>query len=183
MPFARHSLQCSERGRVRYNLAMRKLILLRHAKSNWDDETLSDHDRPLAARGERDAPRMGVLLAQKQLIPDLIISSTACRARSTAHAVAESAGFDGRLIETESLYHSSPGQILSVLNREASDESCVMLVGHNPGMEMLASSLAGSYQVFPTAAIGVFECDVMDWSSFDLGDPVHLIGLWRPKEI
>ena len=168
---------------VRYNLVMRKLILLRHAKSDWDDETLSDHDRPLAARGIRDAPRMGLLLAEKQLIPDLIISSTACRARTTAHAVAESGGFDARLMETESLYHSSPGQIISVLNREASDESCVMLVGHNPGMEMLASSLAGSYQVFPTAAIGAFDCDVMDWGSFDLGDPVRLIGLWRPKEI
>ncbi len=162
---------------------MRKLLLLRHAKSSWEDQSLSDHDRPLSGRGQRDAPRMGALLAEKELVPDLIVTSTACRARTTAHAVAESAGFQGRLLETESLYHSSPGQILSVLNHEASDELCVMLVGHNPGMEMLASNLAGSYQVFPTATIGAFECDSMDWGSFDLGDPVRLIGIWRPKEI
>lgn len=162
---------------------MRKLLLLRHAKSSWDDETLSDHDRPLSSRGERDAPRMGTLLAEKQLVPDLILTSTACRARTTAHAVAQAAGFDSHLVETEALYHSSPGQILSVLNGQASDESCVMLVGHNPGMEMLASNLANRHEIFPTAAIGAFECDVADWSSFELGDSVRVIGIWRPKEL
>ena len=162
---------------------MRKLLLLRHAKSSWDDQTLSDHDRPLSARGERDAPRMGAMLAEKDLVPDLIVTSTACRARSTAHVVAEAAGFHGKLIETEMLYHSSPGQILSVLNDEATDESCVMLVGHNPGMEMLASHLSGRHEIFPTAAIGAFECDVDDWSSFQLGLNVQAIGVWRPKEL
>ena len=83
---------------------MKTLLILRHAKSSWKFPDLSDHDRPLNRRGKQDAPRMGRLLKEKGLVPDLVISSTATRAKDTATAVAKHSGYKGRKINFESLY-------------------------------------------------------------------------------
>ncbi len=80
---------------------MKTLLVLRHAKSSWKDSGLADHDRPLNKRGKHDAPRMGTLLAKEDLVPDLIISSSAKRAKSTAEAVAMNCGYDGEIQYSE----------------------------------------------------------------------------------
>ena len=91
---------------------MKTLLLLRHAKSSWKDESLTDHDRPLNKRGKKTAPLMGHLLREKNLVPDLVVSSTAVRARSTAEAAAEACGYPGEITLTDELYLATAGEIL-----------------------------------------------------------------------
>nr|NIL98123.1 hypothetical protein [Planctomycetales bacterium]NIP70269.1 hypothetical protein [Planctomycetales bacterium] len=94
---------------------MKTLLLLRHAKSSWDDSALDDHDRPLNKRGKRDAPRMGQLLVQQDLVPDCILTSTARRARKTAEAVAKACGGVVPLTEMPELYHATAEEIVGVV--------------------------------------------------------------------
>jgi phosphohistidine phosphatase len=162
---------------------MKELLLLRHAKSSWSNPGLADHDRPLNRRGKSDAPRMGDLLRREQLIPDLIICSTATRARKTASAVAEAAGYEGELRFTRDLYHAGDDTYLTVAAVEGDPANRVMLVGHNPGMEMLVEALSGAYERMPTAAIAYFTLDIETWSDLDEDVGATLQAVWRPKEI
>lgn len=141
------------------------LLLLRHAKSAWDTGAASDFERPLAPRGERDAPRMGAWLAVRpELQPDCIIASPAERARETASLVAEALGQDPTHILWEpAVYGASPGELLSVVNQASEKTRNLMLVGHNPGMELLVRTLCRDVRLphggklMPTAALAIIE--------------------------
>ena len=112
---------------------MKTLLLVRHAKSSWDHPGVDDHDRPLNARGRRDAPEMGRRLAERGLVPDRILSSTALRARTTAQLIAEGLGFDvDRIILDERLYAASADEVLRVIGEIDGDVGTAMVVGHNP---------------------------------------------------
>ena len=111
---------------------MKTLLVLRHAKSSWNDPTLDDHERPLNKRGRRDAPRMGKLVREYGLIPDVVISSDAVRARLTAEAVAEAARYAGEILLDPHLYMACPSDILSLLPMVRENAEAVMIVGHNP---------------------------------------------------
>src|ERR1041385_4366502 len=111
---------------------MKTLLILRHAKSDRSDAGLRDHDRPLAPRGEADAPRMGALLKVLDCIPDRIITSTAVRARDTAHLVAAAMGYDGPLDEREHLYGGGTDGAMRELRACDGAAETVLLVGHNP---------------------------------------------------
>src|SRR6188474_1511952 len=140
-----------DRGRWQ---SVKTLLVLRHAKSSWDDQNLDDHDRPLNARGERDAPRMGRLARKKRLSVELIISSDALRARLTAEAVADAIGYGGQILLDPRLYHASAADILAVLRSAVDDNvTTVMIVGHNPGLEDLVARLTGDPEGLPTAAL------------------------------
>ncbi len=162
---------------------MKNLLILRHAKSSWSHPNLSDHDRPLNKRGKRDAPRMGQLLAKEGLTPDVIISSTAKRARTTAETVAETCGSEGELITTRDFYHGYPEEYLHTLRQVSNKFKTVMVVGHNPGMEELIDTLTGESVRFTTANIAHVRLPIKRWK--DLDDEVEgtLANLWRPKEI
>src|SRR5258708_23117047 len=121
---------------------MKNLLLLRHAKSNWDDSSLPDFDRPLAARGERDAPRMGKALAKRGPAPEVIISSPAGRAKATVEAVIKAARFAIDAQYDEKIYGASSAELLAVIRRIPDEFSSALLVGHNPGFEDLLSRLA-----------------------------------------
>src|SRR5690348_12650091 len=95
---------------------MKSVLVLRHAKSSWKHPKLADHDRPLNKRGKRDAPRMGRLLKKEHLVPDIIISSTAIRARTTAKAVAKASGYQGEITFNRSLYAAGPQAYIDVLH-------------------------------------------------------------------
>lgn len=114
---------------------------MRHAKSGWDDPALPDHDRPLAPRGERDAPRMGAALAALGGVPDRIIASTARRARDTAHLAAAVMDYAGTVIEERAVYAASGAVLLEVIARHANACDTLLLVGHNPGVEELLGLL------------------------------------------
>lgn len=148
---------------------MRRLIILRHGKSEWDGPRLDDFERPLAPRGLRDVPEMGRRLARRGLAPDLIISSTAVRAFSTACAIAREIGYrEDRIVGEARLYHAPPATMLGFVRRAPDDAQTLMVVGHNPGMTELANMLADiRIDNMPTAGMLCVEFDVPRWSEID----------------
>jgi phosphohistidine phosphatase len=158
------------------------LLLLRHAKSSWSDSALPDSERPLNRRGERDAPRMGGLLRQLRLIPDVIISSDAVRARMTAEAVAAAAGYAAEILFDQLLYAASPKDIVSVIATMPDTAGTVLIVGHNPELEELIERLTGEPQDMPTAALAQIVVPIDGWRDLDLATRGTLVGLWRPKD-
>jgi phosphohistidine phosphatase len=162
---------------------MKTLLVLRHAKSSRNDPALDDHERPLNERGRRDAPRMGELVRKHGLIPDLIISSDAVRARLTAEAVAEAARYAGEILHHPQLYPGSPADILSVLRTVPGNAETVMIVGHNPGLEQLVERLTGEQRDLPTAALAQVALPIDRWRDLKPSTRGTLVGHWRPKEL
>ena len=162
---------------------MKSLLILRHAKSSWNKPGLDDHDRPLNKRGKRDAPRMGRLLASRGLIPDVILSSTALRARTTAEEVARHCGFEGKVQTTSRLYLAGPAEYVAALSRLSGNPRTVMVVGHNPGLAELVHLLSGEPQRMPTAALAHIALDIDRWSEVRPGLRGRLLDLWVPKEL
>jgi len=142
---------------------MKRLILLRHAKSSWKHPNLPDFQRPLNKRGKSDAPAMAQRMLELQIKPDLIISSPAKRALTTANIMAEKLGFDAALIIKEpEIYEGSISTLLYVIRNLDSDATCVMIVGHNPGFTYLANQLTGTrIDNVPTCGIVCvdFKCE------------------------
>lgn len=140
---------------------MIQLVLVRHAKSDWSDGTLADHDRPLNARGRENAPRMAQRVANSGLHVDRILSSTAVRARRTAEAFHAALGADLHLVSD--LYASSA----ETLWRTAADAGhrSTMLVAHDPGISLLAVQLSrGEIPHMPTCAVATFTWNTDDWA-------------------
>jgi phosphohistidine phosphatase len=151
---------------------MKRLTLLRHAKSSWDNERLDDHARPLAKRGRRDAPRMGERLAHRGLEPDLLLTSTAARARETAELVASGLGADAVPTRTEpAIYLATPGELLAVIASVNDEVEELILIGHNPGFTQLANMLLPDLGLLnlPTAGAVCIECDIERWNEIDAG--------------
>ena len=162
---------------------MKTLLLMRHAKSSWTDETLTDHQRPLNRRGLEAAQRMGRLLASEDLLPDRIVTSTAERARQTAELVAGTAGFTDDLVASDALYHATADDILEVATELDPEDDRVLLIGHNPGMQEVLYRLTGEHQSVVTATLAHLQFDVADWSEVSPAPTVRLLALWRPREL
>ncbi len=162
---------------------MKTLLILRHAKSSWSNMNLSDFERPLNARGKRDAPRMGKLLLQEELIPDLIITSSAERAFSTAEAVAMTIDYDGEIKYTRFLYHAPPEHYLTLLSEVSDEHSLVMVVGHNPGIEDLVMVMTSGWERMPTAALAKVKLPISHWAELTDETKGSLEAVWRPKEL
>lgn len=159
---------------------MKTLLLLRHAKSSWDDPTADDADRPLAPRGEKDAPRIGAFLAATKNLPDLIVSSPAERAKATAKRVMRAADYDGELRLEPAIYLADADTLLGVVRLLPNDRERVMLVGHNPGFEELTGVLCGGSVRLPTAAVACIELDIERWAEARAGAGT-LLWLVNPK--
>lgn len=151
---------------------MKTLLLLRHAKSSWDDPGVSDAERPLTGRGQKAAARMGRLLAERGLSPDLILCSTARRARETCDGVAPALASDPDLHFEKQLYLADPATLLRLVQHLPDGAEAALVIGHNPGLERFAARLVGSASgdalqrmggKFPTAALAVFRFDVTRW--------------------
>ena len=162
---------------------MKTLLILRHAKSSWKNAGLADHDRPLNKRGQRDAPRMGQLLRGEGLIPDLILSSTARRALDTAEAAAETSGFEGDIESRPDFYMAGPEAYLRALRGLSDDYGCVLVIGHNPGLEELLETLTGEAETMPSAALAQVELPIRRWRDLGNGTEGKLVNVWRPKEL
>jgi phosphohistidine phosphatase len=161
---------------------MKTLMLLRHAKSDWEDTSLPDFDRPLAARGKRDAPRMGKVLRKRGSLPDLIISSPAARAKATIDAVIKTAKLDGEPQFDEAIYGATSAELMKVIRRWRDDISCALLVGHNPGFEDLLRRLTDSRERVPTAALACIEFQIDRWEDVEDGKG-RLAWLVTPKQV
>ena len=172
---------------------MLRLLLFRHAKSSWDQPDLADHERPLAKRGQRDAPRMADVLVENGFIPEIIICSTAKRTRETLQLILPA------LIEHDvpeirfdpGLYEVSGGQLLKRVRDIAPGPATAMLIGHNPGLEDLAAMLTRTGEPealrrirakFPTAALAVIDFEAGSWSTVQRQSG-HLCTFTTPKSL
>jgi phosphohistidine phosphatase len=139
---------------------MSQLLIMRHAKSDWEAAYGSDHDRPLAPRGVKAARLMGRLLAQRGQAPQLVITSTAVRARSTADLAAEAGGWQCRIEPNAALYDALPEAVVEALISKPDLPERVLIAGHEPTWSSLVSLLVGGGRVrMPTAAVACVEFD------------------------
>jgi len=168
----------------------KRLFLLRHAKSSWDDPGLDDHERPLAPRGRRAVKILGEYLRDNDIHPVLVLCSTSLRTRETLEGVAPGGE---TLIEAE-LYHADPAQLIERLHRISDEVESVMVIGHNPTLQITALRLSetgssngdGSHraqiqQKFPTGALATLSFDC-EWSELGPGR-ARLVDYVRPKAI
>ncbi len=160
---------------------MKKLLVLRHAKSSWDDPNMSDFERPLNPRGLNAAPFMGKLIAEKGLSPCLIVSSPAERAKRTAELIRENSGVESELAFDERIYEASPQMLLQVVSQIGGTNPSVMLVGHNPGIEGFIRYLTGELQPMPTASLAVIDLNIAEWDQIG-PNCGRLTNLYRPKD-
>lgn len=162
---------------------MKKLIILRHGKSSWDDITLDDFDRPLNERGTRNAAQMGRFILKKSGMPDLILSSSANRALQTATLAAESMDYPLEKIETDrSLYLAWTDDILKRLSSIPNEINYCILVGHNPGLTDFINLLGVNLDNLPTASAACFELDIKHWKKIS-GKKAHFQWLQLAREI
>jgi phosphohistidine phosphatase len=157
---------------------VKTLHLLRHAKSDWSDERLSDHDRPLNKRGRK--ARETVAKHVRKWHVDLVVCSTARRARETSEPVVSTLGCDVRY--DDALYGASTRELLDVVRVLPAELRVVMLVGHNPSMEDFTELLCGDSPGYPTAALGTVALDVDEWADVDPGSG-SLVGFVTPKQL
>ncbi len=160
---------------------MKTLLLMRHAKSNWKKE-LTDIERPLSPRGEKDAPAMGRLLKKKGLVPDLILTSPAVRARLTAEEVAKKSHYEKDILCIDKLYMAEAPEVIGALTSLPDEVNCVLLIGHNPGLEYTLQLLTGKIQSLPTATIACISLPVNHWSELNGDTRGELEKVWRPKD-
>lgn len=162
---------------------MKKILLMRHAKSSWKDSDLPDHERPLKKRGKRDAEKMGKMLKSKKIIPDIILSSSAERAKQTAQIVAEAAKCKCEIAILDSLYMAEPSEIIKTIETIGDEYKTVLVVGHNPGMEAFLQILNGKIESLPTSSIAYLAAKIEKWNELANEDAVKLKKLWRPKDL
>ncbi len=170
---------------------MKTLLLLRHAKSSWDDASVGDYDRPLAERGRKAAPKIARELASRGWLPDTVLVSPALRTRQTWELVAAELPDAPKATFPKTLYMAPPESLLQKLRRTPKRTDTLLMIGHNPGMEELAERLAGAgadaaalarlKEKFPTAALARFTFDG-GWPELDFG-AARLTDLLRPKDL
>ena len=159
------------------------LIIMRHAKSSWDNPGLADYDRPLNKRGLRDASRMAQWLSESELIPDQVIASAACRANQTASIVTNELALETEIFETRDLYLSDYDAYLEQVSYLPNDVETVLVIGHNPTMESLVYLLSGESVSMPTAAIAVIQLPIDTWSNQVTSASANLVKHVFPKSL
>lgn len=153
---------------------MKSVLLLRHAKSSWDNPGLADFDRPLAKRGLSDAPLMGQVMADFEIVPDKIMSSPAKRAKQTAELAAKACGYRKSITWQDSFYGGYSDTLIEALKTLPDTVERAMLVGHNPTMEETVEALLVGEQTLsirmPTAALVCLDLNIMRWEDLEPGD-------------
>lgn len=150
---------------------MKQLLLVRHAKSDWNTDAQTDFERPLNKRGNKDAPEMAERLLNKHIVPQLIVSSPALRALTTAKYFADTFNIEKKLIETNpSIYEASASTLLSIVNTFDNKYNFIALFGHNPGITQLAISLSDTavYDM-PTCGMILIEFPFASWQQVSSG--------------
>lgn len=163
---------------------MKRIYIVRHAKSSWADLSKRDHERPLNSRGRADAPVMARVAKDNGYIPQIIISSDAKRAKETAYAFAKILGVAGSDISLDSsLYHAPEDVYFDVVNLLDEHIASVALFGHNPGITYLANSVSEEYiDNVPTCGLLVIDSTATDWSSVSPANS-QLVAFHYPKEM
>ncbi len=170
---------------------VKTVLLLRHAKSSWDNPRLTDFERPLAPRGRKAAPRMGRFMFRNGLVPDRVLCSGARRAVETLELASETWEESVQREIRDEIYHGSTGSLLEMIHGLPPEETSVLLVGHNPTFEDFAHLLAGSGEElalhelglkYPTGALAILDFDIDDWEEVGAGRG-FLRGFIRPRTL
>ena len=163
---------------------MKTVFLLRHAKSKRDFDYATDFERPLAKRGKRDAVRVGAWMAERDLLPDLVISSPAKRAKQTTERCAEAADYQGEIRFDQTLYCNGEEAYLAALEQLDDTIQAVILVGHNPDISIAVETLSGEYSRMPTAALARIDLPIARWSMLmGKGEPGKLAWVQLPHDL
>jgi len=160
---------------------MKTLLILRHAKSSWDNPELRDFDRPLNLRGQKAARLMGNVIYKYGLQPDLFVSSPAKRAKQTVARVKETVQSNAKIKFDKRIYEASPATLRQVISELDNEIEKVLLVGHNPGLEGFIKFLTSETQVMPTAALAELNLNIEKWTDISAGCG-SLKLLIRPKD-
>lgn len=161
---------------------MKLLLLMRHAKSSWKNSKLPDKERPLTRRGEKDVPKMVELLEEKNLLPQVILTSTALRCRMTAYAILNHCPGEITFKALDALYMAERAGIVDVLITVDDQADRVMVIGHNPGLEGLLQGLSGAVESLPTASIACIELPIQHWTELTRDTQAEKWEKWRPKD-
>jgi len=160
----------------------RVLLVIRHAKSSWDSDALTDHARPLNGRGRRDAPRMGEALAVRGWRPDRVLCSDARRARETWLAMQDAWSEPPKLRLERRLYHAGPDAVRDLCAGLPLDLGCLAVVGHNPGWEELIEDLSGLQVRLTTGNVVRLEGDGRSWPDA-IARPWRVAAVLRPRDL
>ncbi|MEE8356764.1 MAG: histidine phosphatase family protein [Anaerolineales bacterium] len=154
---------------------MKTLVIVRHAKSSWDNRGLSDHDRPLNRRGLRDAPVMGARLTEWGPPVDRVISSSAVRALTTAELITQEMGLPwDEIVIAEALYHASEEDLLEIIQEQEDYLDGLMMFGHNPGMTCLVNDLSElDLDNLPTCGVVTLQFNIEHWT--EVGEELAVI--------
>ena len=162
---------------------MKTLLLMRHGKSSWKDgKHGEDKLRPLNKKGEKDAHKMVELLAEKKLFPQVILTSTALRARQTANVFLVHCYGEINFIALDDLFMAEPPALREVLRSVPDRAEKVMIIGHNPGLETLLQVLTGAVESLSPGSIAYLELPIDHWSELDAGIQVEKWEKWKPKD-
>lgn len=148
---------------------MKTLLLLRHAKSDWDRDAGDDHGRPLARRGRQAAERMGRFLRRAGLVPDLVVTSSARRAYETAVRAAQGGGWSAPMAVTDTLYEADAAGVRAVAADQDDAASTLLLVGHEPAFSETLERLTGARCRLPTAGLAEIALPIERWSTLRPG--------------
>lgn len=150
---------------------MKIIYLVRHAKSSWDHPELRDFDRPLNERGKRDAPKMGRRLKEREIVPDLMLSSPANRALTTCKTIAQIIGYDDKAIKTnQGIYHANEDDLINIVRELPDNVNEVMIFGHNPGLTEFANLiLKENIANIPTTGVVACRLTIDHWKDFKPG--------------
>ena len=169
--------------------AMKRVYLLRHAKSSWKDRSLADRDRPLAGRGRRAASAIADHLRAERVRPELVLCSPAQRARETLERVEGALGDEVEVVFEEGLYGASEAGLLALLRVLPREVSTVLVIGHNPGLGGLALALASEgtelarmREKYPTAALATIDVPADRWTALGRGGG-ELVAYVRPRDL
>ncbi|MGK0256264.1 MAG: phosphohistidine phosphatase [Arcobacteraceae bacterium] len=161
---------------------MKKLVIIRHAKSDWDDSSLNDFDRPLNKKGLKDALSMGKFLKEKNLLPDFMISSPATRAITTAQIIAKEVQYEKAITPNQYIYEAYVNTLQEIVSYIHDSNDVVFLVGHNPGVSSLSYMLSVMKESIPTAALVEIDFNCDSWMDISKENST-LISYDFPKKI
>jgi len=161
---------------------MKTLLLMRHGKSSWKDKTLEDKQRPLKKRGQRDCEYIGHVLIENELIPQLILSSSAVRASQSAEIIASACGMKDGINYLDSFFMGEPNEFLEGLRGLPDTLERVMIIAHNPGLEALMQIIDGKIDALPTASMAYLVLSLDKWADISFDSAGELIGFWKPSE-
>lgn len=167
-----------------------RLLLLRHAKSDWGDESLADIDRPLNGRGKNASQVMAAYLKENSLLPNQILCSTAQRTRETLGRILPHLPQEAQIHLLSDLYQQSEDDYSGIIRRYGGRTQNLMIIGHNPATELTALNMIGTgdskamadlEEKFPTAALAVIDFDIVEWS--EAGKTGHLERFVKPRDL